>query len=237
MARICRNLCIVLLGVLSVEAKILSAETVTGVIEARHDLVIKSKLQEQIKSLSVSEGQRVDRGDEILRFQCDERSFDVRTALLSLEALTLKLDNSNKLLKLNGATKEAVKLLEIDVSTAELQLDIARSREAQCILRAPFSGFITEIFVENFASVQLGDSLLRIVDIDNGWVEFIAPVERELKVGENVRITSMSGLAMELPVTSSGVIVDPASQTIIYRAILEKLSASIPPGLTVSVEF
>lgn len=231
------KLFLALLAFFGITASNLSAESVIGVIESRRDLVIKSKLQAQIMSLSISEGQRVEQGDEILRFECEERNFDVQSALLSLEALKLKLDNSNKLLKLNGATKEAVRLLEIDLANAELQLDVAISRETQCVLRAPFSGFIPEIYIEPFASVQTGDGLLRVVDIDTGWVEFIAPVERMLTVGDKVRITGMDGQSRQIPVTSSSVIVDPASQTIIYRADLEELSEAFPPGLTISVEF
>ena len=68
-------------------------------------------------------------------------------------------------------------------------------------------------------------------------MEFIAPVERMLKVGDKVQITGMDGQSRQISVTSSSVIVDPASQTIIYRADLEELSEAFPPGLTVSVEF
>ena len=61
------KLFLALLAFFGITASNLSAESVIGVIESRRDLVIKSKLQAQIMSLSVSEGQKVEQGDEILR--------------------------------------------------------------------------------------------------------------------------------------------------------------------------
>jgi membrane fusion protein, heavy metal efflux system len=154
-------------------------------------------------------------------------------ASLSLQLARKDRERAERLVSAGAAPAKRLDEARTVEATAEARLKAAESRLAQYeasrsaeinpqgarlfALRAPISGLIVEIHAAPGANVEAGETLFKIVDLDNVYVSAAVP-EAELQ-----QIRNLSGAELELPgsekprplgrLISIGRIVDPASRT------------------------
>jgi len=126
----------------------------------------------EIESISVQEGDRVEQGQILAEIDSDDERLDY-----------LSSKNNYEQTLISGSKTE--------IEEARLKLEIAKKALEGTKLKAPFTGIITEVAVEEGDYVESNDTVVQV--IDNSAYEVEIDVDesesRQLKLGQKVRIT------------------------------------------------
>ena len=182
-----------------------SGPQVSGTLDAERAATIRAEVAGTITQASVDEGQRVVRGQVLGRIS-DASIGDVvlaakSTLRVATEALTVAQRNAERAEKLAQAGAMADRELEQarwSVTTAEASLADANARVAGAekqlgftVIRAPFSGIVSERLVNAGDNVGIGNPLFAVVDPTSLRLEAQVPVGAlgQLKIGTSVPFT------------------------------------------------
>lgn len=152
---------------------------INGTFEARRTAGISAKVSGPVRAVFVEEGQAVEEGDKL--FEIDARNFALQVeqaraavalAETNIATLDTEFDRSRQLLAKSAIAPSQVDQLEGQLNAAKAQLDaakvtlkIARKAQSDAVIRAPFTGVVTDVavVVGEFAAAGPG-ALLTLVD-------------------------------------------------------------------------
>ncbi len=208
-------------------------------IKARRSTLISSEMNARISHLKLRDGERFDEGDTLVSFHCTLEEAQVNKAKASLEKATKTYEVKQRLEVLHsiGALELAVAKAEEGEAKAEMQ--VTQAVLSRCVIKAPFSGKVTDVTAKPYQTVKAGDPLLEILDDKELEVEFMAPSKSlpELSLGRHFQVTlNETNKVYQAEITRLGGKVDPVSQTIkVYGRIVDK-AAELLTGMSGAVE-
>lgn len=208
-------------------------------LEAERAVEIYAQAGRQIVELRVEEGDRVEKGELLLRLEDDAQ----RSALAKVESQLRKARREFERQK-NLFAKELISEQAMNDATYETeQLEIAREDALRDIsyaeVRAPFAGVVTARYVDLGDTVTVNQHLFDLVDFDS-IVALIYIPEREmarLEIGQPARLfaTSLDGQRFDGEVLRIAPTVDPKSGTV--KVTVDAPPApSLLPGMYVETE-
>ncbi len=217
-----------------------SAWSVRGIVKAEAEAMISSELVAKVKSLPFKEGQKFQKGDTILQFDCRRYMADLRAAEAEVETARVKVKTNTALKHHNAVGAE-----ELEISNAKLNLANA-TKEAllvktdQCTIQAPFKGRVVERKIHEHEMPEAGSPLLKIVKDGNLELELIVPsnwlvwLRRDQTFSFNI---DEIGSTLTAHILQIGAIVDPISKTAMVSAKLIDASAAVRPGMSGTATF
>ncbi|WP_018248858.1 efflux RND transporter periplasmic adaptor subunit [Orenia marismortui] len=126
----------------------------------------------EIEVIKVQEGDRVEKGQLLAEIDSDDERLDY-----------LNTKNNYEQTLISGSKTE--------IEEAKLKLEIAKKSLGGTKLKAPFTGIITEVAVEEGDYVESNDTVVQV--IDNSAYEVEIDIDesesRQLKLGQKARIT------------------------------------------------
>ncbi len=142
--------------------------TANGVTYAQRSLEVKSQISGEIKSINFEEHDKCLVNDTIITLESDNLVLDFRNAEIQEQKARAEFDawktvsqnSSNENLKLQTGLSEAILYKE------KLDNDLKHT-----VVNAPFSGTVSEIFVEAGEEVSSGQKLYTLYDMDVMRVE------------------------------------------------------------------
>lgn len=214
--------------------------TVRGVVKPVMEVVISSELQAQIKKMPFRDGQRFQKGDLLVDFQCGKYVAELQAAQAEVESRSITFTHHEELGKLNGIGQ-----LEIDVARSELNKAQATERIAQvmvgrCRITAPFDGRVVKALVNPYESVNPYDELLSILDDQHFDIELIVPSldVQWLKAGSPFAFFIDELKAVyKAQVSQVGARIDPVSQTIRVFGTFTEQPPQVLAGMSGSARF
>lgn len=140
-----------------------------------------------VEEVNVSPGDRVEEGDLLIRVSNDRERLNY-----------LKAKNSYERALING--------LRAEIEEAELNLRVAQKDLEETDIKAPFSGVVTRVEVEEGEQIRSGNLLLEIID-NSAFkleIEVSENQSREVEIGQRARVTmpSLGGRRLEGEVIS-----------------------------------
>ena len=228
---------------------------------------IGSPLAGVVDSVEVERGDAVTRGDVLVKLRADveraqasvsrtraDSEAELRGATAAQELALQRLDRSRALLGDRFLSQQAVDQAEAEYRLAVEKVSQARdalrvsagesgvsqAQMAQRLIRAPFSGVITERYAQPGERYE-EKPLLRIAAIDELRVEVVAPSQQFglIRVGQAVSIEP--DLPRQSPRTAHVIqidqVLDPASNTFRIRLALDNRDHKLPAGLRCRADF
>ena len=208
-------------------------------IKARQSTQISSEMNARISQLKLRDGDSFNEGQTLVSFHCSLEEAQLNKAKASLEKAAKTNEVKQRLEELHsiGALELAVAKAEQGEAKAELQ--VAQAILSRCVIKAPFSGKVTDVTAKPYQTVKAGDPLLEILDDKELEVEFMAPSKSlpGLELGKHFQVTiSETSKSYSAEITRLGGKVDPVSQTIkVYGRILDK-TTELLPGMSGAVD-
>jgi len=203
--------------------------TVSGTLEAERKAVVRAEIGATIVVVNAEPGQAVSRGavlarldDSSIRDAWESSRSLVTSAELSEQIAGRELERAKALVEAGAVAERDVESARLAQTAATAQLADARSRMASAqkqldrtVLRAPFSGVVSERPVSLGDVVQSGNTLFTIIDPASLKFEGTIPAEalNGLKVGTPVSFT-VAGSALKGRVTRINPSVDPATRQV-----------------------
>lgn len=211
---------------------------VTGAVLANESVQIASEISGKITQIHFREGDNVKKNDLLISIENDEM-------LAQLERLkyTKKLykDTENRmrqLLEREAISQEEydISLTELNTSTADIKVLEAQIEKSQ--IRAPFSGVIGLRYVSEGSYVTPASPIANLYNIVPAKIEFSVPGRYSdvVKKGSVIRFTTeASEKSFEGRVYAIEPKIDPATRTLLVRALSPNLERNLIPGQFVRI--
>lgn len=180
---------------------------VPGTVETDQNALINSEASGVIKQIHIKEGDRVSKGQVLV-------TIDSEILAATMDELETSLELANYMFEKQTALKEKGVGIEIEYEQArsqklslEQKMKTLRSQQGKSIVRAPFSGIVDDIMVNQGEMAAPQIPLLRIVNNDN--------VTITSALSESMLSKVFVGTKVELSIPSM-------NDTVIYSVISNK---------------
>lgn len=208
-----------------------------GKLSADKSVMIKSEMAGRIKSINFQEGETVEAGDVIIRFEDTDLEAEVKLAEAELEHGKVVYDRVQKVKSLVLGEKFDKAKADFDMAVAKL--DVAKVKLAKASIKAPFSGTMGLIEKSEGAYIQAGEDLVMIVDSDPMLIDFKIPEKNlhDIGVGQNAEV-KFEGFPNEIfrgTVDAIDATVDPLSHSIAVRASVPNPDGRLRSGLFANI--
>lgn len=212
----------------------------TGQTEASDRAPVAARAGGRIETLFVTEGDLVARGQVLARMDPREHLLAVRQAeadVAEAEARFRETTLFDDRIEDAGIRKERARAARVrsGLDRAEIALSRARLDLSSTALRAPFSGGVADVIVDEGEAVAAGEDLLSVVDVDPILVE-VQVVERELRwlePGGHAEITlpAFPDTVLSGRIRSINPVVDPETRTVRVTVVVPNPEGRVLPGM------
>ncbi|MDN5202617.1 efflux RND transporter periplasmic adaptor subunit [Fulvivirgaceae bacterium BMA10] len=144
---------------------------VRGAVESRKNVLISAEVGGKIEQINVKEGQRVSKGQVLLRLDSDIIQNSIAELKTSLELATVVYERQANLWKNKIGTEIQYLEAKNNKESLERKLATANSQLNQTILKAPFSGVIDDVIALQGETATPGHPLIRIVNPNDVYIK------------------------------------------------------------------
>ncbi len=204
-------------------------------LSAQRYSVLSSEIAGKITDITVKEGEHFKQGDTLLTFDCTVLREKLNYSSAAENAARKKLAIADRLDKLNAISLSEVDQARSTVSMAQAESGVNRAMLQRCVIKAPFSGRVTETKVKRWESVPEGKELLAIYDDSAFELEMIVPSRWLvwLKQGSPFQVTlDETGLTYPAEISRISSSVEPVSQSVKVFGRLAQPSTGLLPGMS-----
>lgn len=136
---------------------------------------ISAEMTGKIAKFNVREGQHVNKGDILIKFDCALQKAQKEKALAELDAAKNTLVGQQRMKEYNAIGSVQLQNSELDVRKAKADIAYLDATLERCLIKAPYSGSISEQLAYENEFTQVGTPLLEIQDDNKLLLEFIVP--------------------------------------------------------------
>ena len=210
-----------------------------GEIGASGSAIISASHSGTLEALNVEQGTHVSKGDVMAEIESKNvlASYEISHATLRQAE-----DGYERVKKVHeSGTVADVKLIEIETQLAKARA-AAKSSELsleECKIKAPFSGTVSDVLVEQGVHVNPGTPILKLVDLST--VEVAIPVPEgeigRIKIGQKalIDVPALNICGIEARVALKGVTASSPSHTYKCTLIPDKKQTNLYPGMVCKV--
>ena len=202
---------------------------------------IPSRMSGYLEAVLVEEGDRVDGGTVLARFDISEQTAEAARARAQARFAGLELDNMQRLRRTNAVSQNELDRAEMAVEVAAAEQQVWETRLGFGEVRAPQTGVITARHVEAGESVDAQDVLFELAVLERLVLRPLVS-ERDvvhLSVGEvaRVRIDALPELDLEARINRVFPAADPLSRLLPVELELpaEAAELGVQPGFLARV--
>lgn len=213
---------------------------IRGIIKAKQESTIASKMTARIVSLPFEKGERFGRGALLASFDCSTLTAQLRAAQAATAAYQKTYDTNVELDQYEAVGKNDVAVSKANLGKAAAEANAVRAQLTDCAVYAPFSGTVVEQIANRGEVAASGQPLLKIQSGGDLEVELIVPSNwlTWLRPGATFSfLIDETGATVKGAITSLGAAVDPVSKTIRVTGSVGATDSLILPGMSGSARF
>lgn len=162
----------------------------TGTFEARKELDIVAEGQGRITRLTIEEGQRVVKGQNVANIDNTSIQAQLNTADVSLEKARKDVERYARLLHAGAISQQQYEDVRLGLANAEANLTSIRQQLNYTSVSSPMTGYIKEIKVEEGSFASPGFPIATVVDISQ--LKLVVKVSEtdiiKIRKGQKVKI-------------------------------------------------
>ena len=209
--------------------------TASATVEAAKMAMISPETNGRIKTIHVSEGQKVRRGQLLISLDSEIMTNSIEEIETSLE-LAKTLYEKQKGLWEQGVgsemqyleTKNRYESLQKTRQTLESQMNMSK-------IFAPFNGYVEEIFQKTGELATPGRQILQLVNLDYLYIntELSEAYINSIEEGDTAWISfpDVPGFTRVAPISNTGKTIDPQSRTFGIRLDMKNDDEKIKPNM------
>ena len=210
-----------------------------GTVEAAKEAVVNAVHGGTVMCVSARQGQSVAAGQEL-----SEISSPVIESSLSLAESTLRqardgYERASKVYQLGSISQVQMVELETKLKQAESSYAAAKASKEECVVRAPFTGTIADVFVHQGEHVTMGKPLFSIIDAAALEVVISVPEGEMAGIKENdgatVIFPSLGEVSVRAMVKSKGMTANVLSHSYKCSLLLERVPENLMSGMVCKV--
>ncbi|MDL5053291.1 efflux RND transporter periplasmic adaptor subunit [Oscillatoria laete-virens NRMC-F 0139] len=209
--------------------------TLVADMKSNEEILIRSEIDGRITDIGFEEGAPVEGGQILFRIDDSKLRAQLADAEASLKFAQTDAERIGRLLKERAVSQQETDRARTSVQNAQAAVDLAREQLRDAVIKAPFPGVMTERLVSVGQFVPRGQELAGLVQTDPLEANFNVPEKYigQLALGQKIRLTSVAYPGEEFEGTVSFISprLDPASRTILVKAIVDNSDGHLRPGM------
>lgn len=206
-----------------------------GSLRSNESVVVRPELAGRVVEIGFAEGQRVRKGQVVVRFESSIERAELAQAQASLALSKANFERAEELLKRGAGTQRTLDEARWKLRNDEAAITLVQARLEKLVINAPFDG------VAGLRRVSLGDFVNVGADIVN--LEMIDPLKVDFRVPEIFLSAVRNGQPIEVGVDAYPELrfpgevyaidpqIDTAGRSIVIRARITNPDDKLRPGL------
>jgi membrane fusion protein (multidrug efflux system) len=211
-----------------------------GTARANESIDIQPRISSLIEKIEFTEGQFVNQGDRLVQLEDNEIVAGLALAEASLSESRSLYDRSLSLADTQAISASNLEGLLAQVRVNEAQVEAARARLANSVIRAPFDGHVGLRRVSPGSFVSNSTVITTLDDVSKIKLDFSVPETFLTVLSEGMAIIAHSlvypGQVFNGTVISIDTRLDPVSRAVRVRAIIPNEDGLLKPGMFMSVD-
>lgn len=215
------------------------SDTYIGTVRASRSSVVSSRYAGTLVLLPVREGQYVDKGDVIGTVSSQNVASMLDMSLASLEQARDGYERAKSVYE-KGSMAE-VKWVEVKTKLAQAEASARAAQQAydDCTIKAPFSGVVGNVYVDEGVELNMSEPVARIMDISSAEISFSVP-ESEIggiSVGMRMSLTvpALGDSIYDARVTVKGISASAVSHSYSCTLVPDAPVEGLMPGMVCKV--
>ena len=193
-----------------------------------------------VEAIEVEEGDRVAKGDTLLRIEAEERRIALRESEVNLRHLEAGFRRTEQMHERGLISEQDYENSGYEFEQARLNFEKARLALEHTVVRAPFSGVITERQVQVGSRVSSGNKLFDLIKLDDLIARVFVPGQylTTIRADQKAFISSefLPGMQFSGAVKRISPVVDPQSGTFKVTIGIQDRWEYLRPGVFVNIE-
>lgn len=210
-----------------------------GTLRANESVMLSATVTERVVSVNFEDGQRVKRGDVLVKMDAGEEMALMAEARATMVEAEQQLERSKALQRDRVVSESVLDERERNYLNAKARLAAIESRIAERRITAPFDGVVGLRNISVGALVEPGSEITTIDDDSVMKLDFSVPAVflASLKAGVTIQSNARAfeGRIFEGTVASVDSRIDPVTRSILVRAIIDNPDELLKPGLLMRV--
>ena len=211
-----------------------------GTANANESIEIQPRVSSLIERVMFEEGQLVDKGDLLVELENSEIVAGLALAEASLSESRSLYSRSKSLANTQAISVSNLEQLLAQVQVDEAQVEAAKARLSNTVIRAPFSGRIGLRRVSPGSFVSNSTIITTLDDVSTIKLDFSVPETFLTVLSEGMKITADSLVYPDRvfsgSVASIDTRLDPVTRAVQVRAIIPNSDGALKPGMFMSVD-
>jgi membrane fusion protein (multidrug efflux system) len=184
----------------------------SATLRAERRATVTARTRGRIESLLVEEGDRVERGEPMLRLEDEEQSIAAQRARTTYETKKKEFERLARLFEQELVSANEFEAARRERDDARHALELAELELSRTVIHAPFDGTVLERHVDVGATVSDGTAVYDVADL--------TPLEADVRVPEQQVVTMSVGQSVQLVSGASGAA---------YDARVERIAPAVDP--------
>ena len=212
----------------------LSNNSYSITLEPRYQTTLSAEVISVVKKISKRMGESFKKDDLLIEIK--NTSFDAyyNRAQALLKKSLVDLESKKKLF--NDGIISQFDLREAEALLAEANADLVMSKDRfdACSIKAPYSGKVVSLNIEEYEITQVGKELIEIIDDTVLIAKLLAHpnILKTIEIGKSVQITlSDSKEIIEGKIIRIGAVIDPSSSTIKIELEVDNIDDKLKAGM------
>ena len=211
-----------------------------GTARANESVEIQPRISSLIETVVFKEGQYVDKGEVLIRLEDNEILAGLALAEANLEESRSLYNRSQSLADTQAISASNLEQLLAQVRVNEAQVEAAKARLNNTVIRAPFSGRVGLRRISPGSFVNTSTIITTLDDVSQIKLDFSVPETFLTALSEGMNISAESLVYPDRvfngTVASIDTRLDPVSRAIQVRAIIPNEDGLLKPGMFMSVD-
>ncbi len=202
---------------------------------AEVETVISSPIIGLIQQIPSRVGTRFEKGDVLIRFDCTENDAKAQIAQAELTAASETLEAKIRLKSMDAASEIEVTTAAAQVAKADAQLKLSQYQASQCVLPAPFAGYVVRVMGKPYQTTTVAQPLLEIISagVPKLRVSASSKLFTRIRVGSALRVTiDETGASYSAQVSLINARIAPVNQTFEMEARVQGPAGQLLPGMS-----
>lgn len=218
--------------------------TLPGILEAWEDLTLAAEMAGPVRSIGLREGDRVKKGEAILRIDPERREAELARDQVEYELQQKRMERRKSLVERNLVSQQEFEDSRKTFEQAQAQLRLSKVALEKSTLRSPVDGILDRLLVDRGEYVAEGTAaavvmqvarLRALVDVPEKDILALAVGGTALVSAAPVQGGSGPGIAGEIIHLSYQA--DPATRTYRAKIAVDNSGKVLRPGMIVQVGF
>lgn len=210
---------------------------ISGQTDAEKRVTLATRVMGVIAELPVKQGQRVERGDLVMRLDAEDKEAAVRMAESVVVQRQAEADAAERLVAGGNAPRLQADQARAGLATARSQLENAKAELTQYEIYAPYNGLIDRVPVQRGSTILAGAEVATLINLDP--LLAIGEVSerdlKHLKLGNEAEIKLVDGKVVKGTLRYISRDASAATRTFRIEVAIPNEDKALPAGMTAEI--